>query len=269
MSPISERLRGTLDRNEYEERFQELQVWIQVARALGTDMIMMHASALPADRVGNRDLIIKALQKAADAAQTETPHIRFAFESRCSATRVDKWEYSRDVIQAADRPNLGLCLDAVHIAGRIFADPATPSSRVPGGHAAIDLSLRRLVKLIKPECEKVFLVQSGDARPPDEPVGPGSFEYSPKSTPRMVWSQKYRLFYGERNRGGFLPMEQIVDTILDGFEYKGWVSLELFSDRTDDLNPQVRTELARRGAVSWKKLAEDMGWWLQPKGHDL
>ncbi|CAH0033784.1 unnamed protein product [Clonostachys rhizophaga] len=153
---------GLLDRNEHENRFQEFQVWIQVARALGTDMIMMPASALPADQVGNRDLIIKDLQKAADAAQTETPHIRFTFEARCSATRVDKWEYSWDVIKAVDRPNLGLCLDAVHIAGRIFADPAAPSSRVPDGHAAIDLSLRRLVKFIKPERGKVFLVQIGD-----------------------------------------------------------------------------------------------------------
>ncbi|CAG9955629.1 unnamed protein product [Clonostachys rosea f. rosea IK726] len=239
---------GLSDRNEHEKRFQELQVWIQVARALGTDMIMMPASALPADQVGNRDLIIKDLQKPADAAQTEIPYIRFAFEARCSATRVDKWEYSWDVIKAVDRPNL---------------DPAAPSSRVPDGDAAIDLSLRRLVKLVKPEREKVFLVQIGDARLPDEPVGSGSFEYSPKSIPRMVWSQKYRLFYGERNRGGFLPVEKIVDTILDGVEYEGWVSLELFSDRTDDLTLQVLTELARRGAVSWKKLAEDMGWWLE------
>jgi 4-hydroxyphenylpyruvate dioxygenase len=253
---------GQLDRTVHQTKFKEFQLWLSVARQLKTEMIMMPASSLPADQLGGRALIVQDLQQAADEAAKFS--IRIAYEARCSATLIDRWEYSWDVIKAIDRANFGMCLDAVHIAGRIFADPSTPSCRIPDSDTAVSVSLRRLQKLVKPEKERIFLVQIGDARPPDEPVSPGSFEYDVTKSARMVWSQKYRLFYGEVTRGGFLPMERIMDAILNGVEYEGWVSLEIFSARLDCWETGVPMEMARRGAVSWGKLADDMGWW--PRG---
>ncbi|XXH04735.1 hypothetical protein Hte_011157 [Hypoxylon texense] len=253
---------GLLDRRERESRFSELLAWIKLARVLGTDMIMIPASSLPEDEVtGDMELIAEDFRKAADAGRREHPHIRFAYESRCSATRIDKWEFGWDVVERVARPNFGMCLDTFHIAGRIFADPAIPCGRVPGGEKAVETSMQRLVKRVKAHRDKVFLVQMGDARRPDEPIVQGSADYDPEQTPRMIWSRKYRLFYGEEARGAYLPIREIAAAIFNDVGFEGWVSVELFSSRMECRDPNVPKELARRGAISWRKLANDMGWW--------
>ncbi|KAI1450462.1 putative dehydroshikimate dehydratase [Annulohypoxylon stygium] len=253
---------GLLNRLEHESRFSELLVWIKLAHILGTDMIMMPSSSLPQDQVNtDLDSIAEDFQKAADAGRREQPPIRFACESRCSATRIDRWEFCWDVIKKVDRPNFGMCLDTFHMAGLIFADPAVPSGRVPDGEKAVKMSMQRLVKRVKVHCDKVFLVQMGDARLPDEPIVPGSPDYDTEQGQRMVWSRKYRLFYGEQAHGAYLPIKEIAETIFNGIGFEGWVSLELFNSRMDCRDPNVPTELARRGAISWHKLANDMGWW--------
>jgi 4-hydroxyphenylpyruvate dioxygenase len=252
---------GLVNQQEHKSRFSELLIWVKLARVLGTGMIMIPASSLPEDQVtGDLEVIVKDFQRAADAGRREQPHIRFAYESRCSATYIDRWEFCWDVVERVDRPNFGMCLDTFHMAACIFADPAIPLGRLPDGEKAVEMSMLRLVKRVK-DCDKVFLVQIGDARPPDEPIVPGSSDYDPEQRPRTIWSQKYRLFYREEARGAYLPIREIADTIFNSLGFEGWVSLELFNRRMDCAAANVPMELARRGAISWRKLANDMGWW--------
>ncbi|KAK4149615.1 quinate-4 [Chaetomidium leptoderma] len=253
---------GILDRSQHESRFNDLLVWIKLARTLGTDLIMVPASSLPDDELAEGlDLIVEDLQRAADAGRQEYPHVRIAFEPRCSSTRINRWEYGWDVLERVCRPNFGLCIDTFHLAGLLYADPAVASGLVPHGERAVTLSLQRFVQRLQAHRDRIFLVQMGDGRRPDEPVAPGGPDYDPGQTPRSVWSLKYRLFYGEEARGGYLPITACSEAVFNGVGYEGWVSLELFSWRMSSIDPDVPTELARRGAISWRKLALDMGWW--------
>ncbi|KAI9150727.1 quinate-4 [Paramyrothecium foliicola] len=253
---------GLLDRREHQSKFEELLTWIELARVLGTDLIMVPASSLPKDKAsGDLDVIARDFQRAADAARRETPHIRFAYESRCSATYIDKWEFCWEVVQRVDRSNFGMCLDTFHLASTLYGDPTVPSGRALDGEKAVRLSMVRLVKRLKPFSYKVFHVQIGDARLPDEPINPTNPDYDINQSPQTIWSQKYRLFYREVGRGAYLPITEIADAIFNGLGYEGWVSLELFNRRMDCGEPIVPTELARRGAISWDRLASDMGWW--------
>ncbi|KAK3292619.1 uncharacterized protein B0H64DRAFT_435331 [Chaetomium fimeti] len=126
--------------------------------------------------------------------------VRFAYEPRCSATRVDCWELGWEGC---------MC----------FADPAVPSGLVSGGDEAVRVSMRRLVE----------------------------------RTPRAVWSSWYRLFYEEGVRGGYWPVREISEAIFNGV-----------GRRMDCKDPNVPMELARRGAIAWRKLPSDMGWWPAP-----
>lgn len=253
---------GALNRIEIESKLRELEVWIQLARILGTDMIMIPASVLPdEDITRDIDVIVNDLRRAADAGLKKKPHIRIAYESRCSSTRIDKWEFCWDVIHKVGRDNFGMCLDTVHIAGRVFADPAAPSGLVPDGMKAVELSMHRFVRRVKAHPEKIFYVQFGNARRPDEPIVPGSSDYDPKERPRGIWSHKYRLFYGEEARGAYLPINEIAEAVFNCVCFEGWVSAELFNPCMDSKDPNVPNDLARRGAIAWRKLGNDMGWW--------
>ncbi|KAK6333989.1 hypothetical protein TWF696_002500 [Orbilia brochopaga] len=256
---------GLVNALDREVRFLELVNWIQIARILGTRMIIIPAASLPADETTkDLEVIANYFRQAADAGLMHCPHIHIAYESQCSATYIDRWEFCWDVVRKVDRHNFGMCLDTFHMAACIFADPTIPSGCLTNGATAVELSMQRLVKAMEANCEKIFHVQIGDARLPDEPIVPGSPDYDPEQWPRTVWSENYRLFYREEGRGAYLPIMKISDTIFNHVGYEGWVSLEIFNRVMNCENASVPEELARRGAVSWQKLIDDMGWWVPP-----
>lgn len=248
---------GLVDREEHERRMERLELWIQLARVLKTDLIQIPANFLPAEFVTDDiGLIVADLQKVADVGLAQSPPIRFAYESLCWSTRIDTWEACWDVVQRVDRPNFGMCLDTFNIAGRIYADPASPTGRVPGAEQAVRGSMRRLVAEV--DVAKVFYVQVVDAERLQDPLVEGHAFYVPDQPARMSWSRNCRLFYGERDRGAYLPVKDIASTLFHGLSYEGWVSLELFHRRMAEEGAEVPEELASRGAASWSKLARDM-----------
>ncbi len=248
---------GLLDRAEHARQLDKLALWVQLAHELRTDIIQIPSNFLPADQLTEDfDLIIADLREAADIGQEASPPIRFVYESLGWGTRVDTWERCWEAVQRVDRPNFGICLDTFNIAARIYADPASPTGKNPDADQAVQESLARLLSQI--DLQKVFYVQVVDAERLSEPLVQGHAFYNPDQPARMSWSRNCRLFYGEKERGAYLPVREISSAIFRGLGFEGWVSLELFNRRMSDPSPDVPEELARRGAVSWSRLVRDM-----------
>jgi 4-hydroxyphenylpyruvate dioxygenase len=249
---------GLVDRSAHALHLKKLELWFLLARALKTDLIQIPSNFLPADQVSpDMDLIVEDLIEVANMGLQQSPPFRFAYESLCWGTRVDTWEKCWDVVRRVDKPNFGMCLDTYNIAGRIYADPTSPDGKNPNAEEVVRQSMARLVTSV--DVEKVFYVQVVDAERLAEPLVAGHAFYNADQPPRMSWSRNCRLFYGEKDRGAYLPVKEISKAFFQGLGFKGWVSLELFNRRMSDPDPAVPEELAARGAASWMKLRRDMG----------
>ncbi|KAK3322049.1 putative dehydroshikimate dehydratase [Apodospora peruviana] len=248
---------GLVDRTEHERHLRKLALWIKLARELNTDLIQIPANFLPASHVSeDLNLIVADLQQVADIGLRASPPIRFAYESLCWSTRVDTWELCWEVVQRVDRPNFGMCLDTFNIAGRIYADPTSVTGRTANADEAVRQCISNMVAHV--DVAKVFYVQVVDAERLQQPLVPGHPYYNPDQPARMSWSRNCRLFYGEQDHGAYLPVRDIAAAFFHGLGFKGWVSLELFNRRMSEEGADVPEELARRGAVSWAKLAKDL-----------
>ncbi|UNI17143.1 4-hydroxyphenylpyruvate dioxygenase [Purpureocillium takamizusanense] len=248
---------GLLDRDLHARRVQEMRFWVRLAHALGTDLICLPSSFLAVSELtDDMATIADDLRVLADIGLASTPVIRFAYEALCWGTRVDTWEASWDVVERVARPNFGICLDTFNIAGRIYADPTAPSGRTHGCDAALAASLRRLVSTV--ERSKVFLVQLADAERLARPLDQTHLFHVAGQPPRMSWSRNARLFYGETAHGAYLPVKSVLDAIVRGLGYKGWLSFEVFNRRLADVDEDVPDKMARRAAISWEKMARDM-----------
>ncbi|KAK8016885.1 xylose isomerase-like TIM barrel [Apiospora rasikravindrae] len=257
---------GLLDRAEQARRLDQLRFWFRLAKELGTDMVQIPSSFLPASQcTGDRARIVADLRRVADMGRAEG--IRFVYEALCFGTHTDTWEASWAIVQAVDRPNFGLCLDTFNIAGRVYADPASPTGCCGAdAPAAVQASLARLRAAV--DVAKVFYVQVVDAERLASPLRPGHAFYDAQQPARMSWSRNCRLFYGERDRGAYLPVRDVARAIFHGLGFEGWVSLELFHRRMADRDAGVPRELARRGAVSWRKLVGDMQLRIEDEVYD-
>lgn len=248
---------GLLDRSEHARRLEQLKFWFQLAKILGTDIVQIPSSFLPASQVSeDRSLIVADLQEVADMGLQENPPIRYVYEALCWGTRVDHWDQSWEIVQAVDRSNFGICLDTFNIAGRIYADPASPTGMTPNAEQVVKDSIAKLLSVV--DVRKVFYVQVVDAERLSEPLVEGHKFYNSEQPCRMSWSRNCRLFYGEKELGAYLPVYELSKAIFHGLGFEGWVSLELFNRRMSDKDADVPRELASRGAASWAKLVKDM-----------
>lgn len=246
---------GLVDRARHAERVDEMQLWMHLAIALGTDLIHIASNVLPRDQV-SPDLALHAsdLREVADLGAMQQPPVRLSYEALAWGTRVDTWEQSWDIVQAVDRENFGLCLDTFNIAGRIYADPTSPTGRTADAEEAVQKSMATLLETV--DVSRLFFVQIVDAELLREPLLPGHAFYDESQPARMSWSRNCRLFYGEKD--AYLPVRQIAWTIFQGLGFEGWGSLELFNRRMSQEDKEVPEELARRGAESWARLARDI-----------
>jgi 4-hydroxyphenylpyruvate dioxygenase len=250
---------GLLDRTRHAERIEEMKLWMELAHVLGTDIVQLPATFLSRDETSSdTDLIVSDLREVADLGLQQTPIIRFAYESLCWSTYVDRWELCWDMVQKVDRPNFGICLDSFNILGKIYADPAAESGRIQNAEQEVRASLQRLVERIGPHKEKIFFIQIVDAERLEKPLLPGHQFYSADQPARMSWSRNCRLFYGESAHGAYLPVKDVLQAILKDIGYEGWISMELFNRVMNREDHGVVEELAERAAVSWEKLSRDL-----------
>ena len=158
-------------------------------------------------------------------------------------------------LQRVDRANIGLMLDSFNFAARVFADPSATSGRTPNSELEIQSSCKRLAMTV--DLAKIFFIQVVDGSRLDNALVPGHEYYNEQQPARLSWSRNCRLFYGEQERGGYLPIRQILQTYLD-LGYRGWLSHELFSYTLSNPDAATPEAHAKRAAKAWMAIAEDM-----------
>jgi sugar phosphate isomerase/epimerase len=150
---------------------------------------------------------------------------RVAYENWCWATYAPTWKAVWQIVEAAQRPNLGLCLDTFQSAAGEWGDPTTKSGLIES--VSKDrlaeqwrASLEELTARVPPD--KIFLLQISDAYHMDPPMDPMSDASG--NRPRSRWSHHYRPLPCD---GGYLPVGDFLQAVLKtGF--RGWLSIEVF-----------------------------------------
>ncbi|KAJ5346297.1 hypothetical protein N7541_008779 [Penicillium brevicompactum] len=248
---------GLIDPERHMERIDELKHWARLCTIMGDSLFILIPSSFldPSEIIGDRDRLAADLAEAADVAFP----VRIAYEALAWGTYINTWEDCWDVIQKANRPNLGICLDTFNIAARLWADPTSPMGRLPAS-ADQDLqdSMARLVREIDPD--RVLMVQLADGERVD-PQAP--FLHASGMPTLLAWSRNARLFPYEEERGGYLPIREVTETCITRIGYTGWVSMEVFSRTLGDDNPAVPVEHASRAGQSWQRVLKALGEGLQ------
>ena len=250
---------GLTDPAEHEAKIEKLKIWFKIVRILGTDIIQIPSNFMPAGQgvTGDVDHIVRDMIEVADLGLQETPPVRFAYENLGWGTYVNKWEELWDIVSRVDRPNFGCCLDAYNIAARVWGDPTTTSGTVgPTADADLKKSLDSLVKTIN--VAKVFYLQASDGERLETPLVEGHPFHVEGQPARMSWSRNARLFLYEHDKGGYLPVVEVLRVFIKELGFEGWVSMELFSRTMSDADSSVPRDHAQRGAAAWKKLVQEL-----------
>lgn len=251
---------GLLDREETKRLLdRELPLWLDILHVLESDTLLVASNFLGPDphtgstrTSGDANLITSDLRDLASVAARASPPVRVAYEAIAWGNHVWLWEQAWDIVRAVNRPNMGLALDTFNIACAAYADPAMPGGFLCGRHdialASLGASLDRLAKDV--DLRRVFVVQIADGERLTEPLLPGHAFHVPSQPNRMSWSRNARLFPCEGDRGGYLPILDIVACFVD-LGWKGPMPFEIFSRSLSDPDPQTVEDHAQRAARSW------------------
>lgn len=194
--------------------------------------------------------------EVADLGLQENPPVRFAYENLAWGTYIDTWDSMWNIIEKVNRPNFGCCLDTFNIAGRVWADPASPTGKTPNADEDLRISLEKMCNTI--DLKKVFYVQVVDAERMETPLVPGHPFHVDGQPARMSWSRNARLFVYETDRGAYLPVIEVAKAILNDLRFQGWVSMELFSRTLSYPESTIPHSHAQRGITAWKKLKAEL-----------
>ncbi|KAL2065501.1 hypothetical protein VTL71DRAFT_3171 [Oculimacula yallundae] len=251
---------GLLSATARAEKLEELHLWFDICKILDTDIIQIPCTFMTEGVTGDLDVVARDLREIADLGAKQNPPFKFAYENLCWGTFNDTWEKAWGVVEAVDRENFGLCLDTFNIAGREYADPCAVDGKCIDADRLFKESMKRMAKTI--DVKKVFYVQVVDAERLRVPMSNEHSFHVDGQKPRMSWSRNCRLFLCEEERGGYLPVLDVLRAICDedGLGYKGWVSMELFNRSLVKEDPSVPFEHATRAMSSWWKIVKAMGW---------
>ena len=196
---------------------------LEMCRDLGSRVLLICSSA-SGHATGEFDALVRDLQKLAMLAVPLD--IRVAYEALSWGRHVNLYTQAWDLVQAADRSNLGLALDSYHILAH--ASGLEPLEDMSAG--------------------KIFLVQLSDflwqeVRSPEE---------------RIETARHSRVFPGEG-----VHSENVIELVrkLDAMGYRGDYSFEVFNDDYRQLPLPVVAERARR-SVKW--ITARVGRWSLP-----
>ncbi|KAE8418530.1 xylose isomerase-like protein [Aspergillus pseudocaelatus] len=237
---------------EREDAFARAKGWIEVMRAVGTDLLQVGSTDTPLDKLSaTQDNIITDLRELCDLLATH--NMRLAYENWCWSTHAPTWKDVWTLVRLVDRPNIGLCLDTFQTAGSEWGDPTTSTGRIEDFPVEeldrrLEKSLEALASTVP--AEKIYLLQVSDAY---KPVRPIEGKMVDGAWPRARWSHDYRPRpYG----GGYLPIERVARAVLKtGF--RGWFSMEIFDGGADGKGKEYEMgEYARSAMESMRRFLE-------------
>ena len=191
---------------------------LEMCRALGS-RVLLACSSSSAHASGEQELLVRDLRKLAMLALPLG--IRVAYEALSWGRHVNLLTQAWEIVQEADRSNLGLCIDSYHAIAN-------------GG----EITAAREI-----DPEKVFLAQLSD------------FLWQETRSPqdRMETARHYRVFPGEG-----VHSAQVLELvrILDGNGYRGDYSFEVFND---DYRQIPLATVAERARHSVKEITRRIG----------
>ncbi|KAH9994742.1 3-dehydroshikimate dehydratase [Xylariaceae sp. FL0662B] len=234
---------------ERRDAFERAKGWMRVMEAVGTDMLQVGSSDA-ASISSSFDDLASDLAELADLCAAKGQ--RIAYENWCWATRAPNWKDVWQIVQKANRPNLGLCLDTFQSAGGEWADPTTRSGLLEGVSKA-DLTSRWQRSLVELAAtipvEKIYLLQISDAYKMDPPIEADEDDQGLR--PRGQWSHDWRPLPYD---GGYLPVQDFLKAVL-GTGFRGWLSIEVFdgkgSEKCSDMG-----EFGQKAMASLEKLLQ-------------
>lgn len=236
---------------ESYEAFKKARGWMNIMTALGTDMLQVGASDSP----GISSDFGELAGDLADLADLIAPRgFKIAYENWCWATHAPTWKDAWTIVQKADRPNIGLCLDTFQTAGGEWGDPTTETGQL-GGVSQQDLdskyqsSLDELAKTVP--ADKTYFLQISDAYRMSPPLSADPDESGLR--PRGRWSHDYRPLPYD---GGYLPIASFVAAVLrTGF--RGWFSMEVFDGQFEQKYGDDLMGYAKKAAEANRRLLEE------------
>lgn len=231
-------------------------------RAFDTDLVFMCASIRKDNGVTSdlkivaRDLAELGDMAAAFARGDGGRMLRIGYEGLSWATR-NTWSSSWEVVRFANRPNVGLVLDAFNILAVEFADPFNPD-----GHGRIYPSLEESIEVLSSSmaslaatvpADRIFFFQCADA----ELMDPTKFLPStdPETPALLPWSRGYRLYPFENSWGGYMPLDLVTAAVL-ATGYLGPISLEVFNNSLNETGDDIPISHAERGITGLQKLTK-------------
>jgi sugar phosphate isomerase/epimerase len=185
---------------------------LEVCRALGSNVLLV-CSSTSSHATEDRESLRQDLRKLAMLAMPL--NIRIAYEALSWGRHINEYQQAWEIVDTAERTNLGLALDSFHM-------------------LASGSSLEALEEITP---EKIFLVQLADFM----------WQEIRSREERIQTARHFRVFPGEG-----VHSESVADLVrrLDDMGYRGDYSFEVFNDDYTQLPPRVVAERARR-SVKW------------------
>jgi sugar phosphate isomerase/epimerase len=219
--------------------------------AVGTELLQVGSSDSPHITL-NREYLACDLAQLADMLAKRK--FRLAYENWCWSTHSPTWREVWEIVQMANRPNIGLCLDTFQSAGFEWADPTTESGlREDLGQDEMEniwrKSLQDLTNSVP--ADRIYLLQVSDAYKMVPPLDNNPDESGLR--PRGRWSHDYRPMPYD---GGYLPVVDFTKAVL-GTGFRGWLSMEIFDGREKDKHGIDMAEFSRTAMSSLQRLLQE------------
>ncbi|WWC69589.1 uncharacterized protein I206_103532 [Kwoniella pini CBS 10737] len=243
--------------------------WLTLCSRLKVELIQVgandYAEANAPDSKTSEDL-----RWLAELGASLEPPVKIAYEPWCFSKRVNTWEKAWELVQLANHPNLGMCIDVAHfpLAPSYGWNPAT------GEGWEIKQNDEMLDRLKEVPGEKIFYLEISDVLKPVIPLGKGSSfdEWNDENKPPrgdiFTWSicgrplpfvgkDAGRNVKSEDDLGGGRVLESVKAILSTGF--KGpimWEFFEAISMEKDDSDvPEIYAQACR---VAEKALDEQL-----------
>ncbi|KAL4890302.1 xylose isomerase-like protein [Aspergillus ambiguus] len=258
------KIEGIKDPSERQATLDLVAKRFPFMRAFDTDLVFMCAS-IRTDHGVTSDLktVAKDLADLGDMAKAYSKAdggrmLRIGYEGLSWATR-NTWASSWEAVRMANRPNVGLIVDAFNVLAVEFADPYNPA-----GHGRIYPTLQESINVLCASLaglvasvpgDRIFFFQVGDA----ERMDPKKFlpPADPNVPVLLPWSRSHRLYPFETERGGYMPVHLVAAAVI-ATGYQGPMSLEVFNSSLNQPGAEVVETHARRGINGLRKLADSL-----------